>query len=191
MNKELIGYEENYTINSNGTIYSNKVKDYLKPNPHKDIGYYCVSLWKNNKGTTYYVHRLIAHHFIPNPDNKPEVNHIDGDRNNNNVSNLEWVTSSENSQHAVDTGLRTYTNRLTKDEFLECLHSVIQGESYASLSNRVPYKVPFLSTKVRKIAKEVGLENELNASLKEQRAVRNRKVLLKINEERATTSKST
>lgn len=191
MNKELIGYEENYTINSNGTIYSNKTKDYLKPHPHKDIGYYCVSLWKNNKGTTYYVHRLIAQHFIPNPDNKPEVNHIDGDRNNNDVSNLEWVTSSENSQHAVDTGLRTYTNRLTKDEFLECLHSVIQGESYASLSNRVPYKVPFLSTKVRKLAKEVGLENELNASLKEQRAVRNRKVLLKINEERATTSKTT
>lgn len=138
------------------------------------VAYKQVSLWKNNKGTSLYVHRLVAEAFIPNPSNKPEVNHIDGNRQNNHVSNLEWVTSKENSQHAINTGLQVYTHRLTKEEFIDCLHDVINGESYQSLSERVPYKVPFLSTKLRKLAKELGLETELNESLAIQRANRAR-----------------
>ena len=138
------------------------------------VGYRQVSLWKNNIGTSLYVHRLLAEAFIPNPQNKPEVNHIDGNRQNNHISNLEWVTSGENSLHASQSGLRVYTNRLTKDEFLECLYDVINGESYQSLSERVPYKVSFLSTKLRALAKEVGLESELNESLYNQRVLRAR-----------------
>lgn len=141
---------------------------------NKQVQYKQVSLWKDNKGTSYYVHRLVAKAFIPNPEGKPEVNHIDGNRQNNHVSNLEWVTSGENSLHASKTGLRVYTNRLTKDEFLDCLYDVINGESYQSLSNRVPYKVPFLSTKLRALAKEFNLETELNESLAIQRANRAR-----------------
>jgi hypothetical protein len=146
----------------------------LRPAVAKDTGYLVVSLWKGNLGETHYVHRLVALTHIPNPNNLPEVNHLDGVRINPIVTNLEWCTRLENITHAIATGLRSYTNRLTKGEFVECLFSVIEGESYAGLSSRTPYKVPFLSTKLRKIAKELGVEGELNESLYLQRVERAR-----------------
>lgn len=172
---------ENYLISDSGQIFSTRSERYLSINNNVKLDYPQIHLWKNGKEYMFYVHRLVAQTFIDNPLNLPEVNHIDGNRTNNKVSNLEWVTSSGNSYHASKTGLRTYTNRLTKDEFKQCLLDVIAGESYYSLSQRVPYKVPFLSTKLRELAKELNLEAELDKSLKEQRANRNRKVLAKIN----------
>lgn len=68
-------------------------------------GYKCVNLYQNNKGTMVKVHRLVAQSFLLNPDNLPEVNHIDGDKTNNMVVNLEWCTSKENVNHARKIGL--------------------------------------------------------------------------------------
>ena len=64
-----------------------------------------VQLWKENKAKLIHVHRVVATAFIPNPENKPTVNHIDGNPLNNNVWNLEWATYSENQKHAYRTGL--------------------------------------------------------------------------------------
>ena len=189
MFKQIVGYEGHYQISDDGEVWSDKSNHALKASPNKQVDYLQVSLWKENVGTSFYVHRLVAMHFIPNPLGLPEVNHIDGNRHNNRISNLEWVTSSGNSYHAVASGLRVYTNRLSKEEFIECLQAVIEGESYLSLSERVPYKVPFLSTKLRGIARELQLEAELDESLRQQRADRNRKALHVINTKRATTSR--
>jgi len=142
--------------------------------PNSKLDYYQVQLWKDNKSTTHYVHRLVAQTFIPNPEGKPEVNHINGNRQDNSVLNLEWCTRTENADHAIKTGLKIYTNRLTEEEFLECLQAVLEGESFLALSKRVPYQVPFLSTKVRKIAKKHNLEHLLDQALMEQKQRRAR-----------------
>lgn len=68
-------------------------------------GYPVVNLYRDGNGSTKSIHRLVAQAFVPNPDNKPDVNHKDGDKHNNSVDNLEWVTKSENMKHAYQTGL--------------------------------------------------------------------------------------
>ena len=70
--------------------------------------YTVVTYTESGKQTSYYVHRLVAEAFIPNPDDKPQVNHKDGNPSNNNVENLEWVTSKENVAHAYEIGLIKY-----------------------------------------------------------------------------------
>lgn len=71
-----------------------------------------ISLYIYNK--TYYLHRLVAQAFIPNPQFKPCINHLDGNKLNNNVNNLEWVTYSENNKHAYDKGLKKPATKTKK-----------------------------------------------------------------------------
>ena len=93
----------NYYATDDGRIFSKRYKKYLKPNTNAD-GYHNIVLNKADDGKvikkSYLIHRLIAHAFVHNPENKNYVNHIDGNKTNNHVSNLEWVTNSENKKHA-------------------------------------------------------------------------------------------
>ena len=173
MKVAIKNFEGIYSIDINGTVF-NELKGTIKKPTQLKIGYLMVDLYKNNKATKCYIHRLLAEHFIPNsePDSKKQVNHIDGNKLNNSITNLEWVTHQDNLKHARDTGLKTYTNRLTEREFLSLLGQVLAGKSYAELSTTVDYKVPFLSTKLRAIAKKYGKELELNNALELQRATR-------------------
>ncbi len=85
---------ENYIIYPNGKIFSIKRKIFLKPLILKS-GYCLINLSKKQ----FYIHRLIAEKFIPNPNNLPQVNHIDGNKQNNSVENLEWCNQRYNSNH--------------------------------------------------------------------------------------------
>jgi hypothetical protein len=93
-----------YTICEDGEITSRfgRVVKQQKSN----VGYWRVELWTNGKGRKHSVHRLLAQAFLPNSEGKPHVNHIDGDKGNNCLSNLEWTTQSENQLHAYRTGLQ-------------------------------------------------------------------------------------
>ena len=104
---DIEGYEGLYTIDEDGVIRSSARNIEMKHNcsgPYKKI-----NLYRDGKYKSFLVHRLIATAFLPNPDNKREVNHIDGDKHNNSINNLEWATPSENVNHALKTGLRVPT----------------------------------------------------------------------------------
>lgn len=115
--KEIKGYEGKYIISNYGEIISlprykknNSKLQYVEPkeiyrNINKKNGYVYVQLWNNAKYKNIRLHRLVAQTFIPNLENKPQINHIDGNKQNNRADNLEWCTQSENSKHAYKIGL--------------------------------------------------------------------------------------
>ena len=94
---EIQGYE-NYLIYEDGRVFSKKRNRFLKPQNHNS-GYKIIGLCKNNKVKSFLIHRLMAIHYIPNPENKREVDHINRNRSDNRIENLRWATKSENGQN--------------------------------------------------------------------------------------------
>lgn len=102
--KQIEGFE-NYFITEDGKLWSNYFCKFITPYISKK-GYYCVKLHQHGKRLSTTIHRLVAISYIDNPENKSQVNHINGDKLDNRIENLEWVTSSENQYHAYKTGLK-------------------------------------------------------------------------------------
>ena len=102
--EDIKGFEGLYQISNFGNVKSFYKDKILKGRPDKD-GYYRVCFYKNKKSKEMKIHRLVAQAFIPNPENFPQVNHIDGNKLNNCVSNLEWCTAKYNINHACKLGL--------------------------------------------------------------------------------------
>lgn len=106
--KDIAGYETHYEISNHGRVKSKYAgRNKIIP-PHKlRTGYFDAHLSLGGKLKYVLIHRLVAKAFIPNPENKPCVNHIDADKSNNAIWNLEWVTHYENEMHSIANGLRT------------------------------------------------------------------------------------
>ncbi len=104
--KDVKGYEGLYQVSNLGNVKSLHGKGKIMRLGKMKKGYLLVELSKNAVRKGVLVHRLVALAFIPNPENKPQINHKDGVKSNNNLSNLEWVTAIENSRHSITSGLQ-------------------------------------------------------------------------------------
>ena len=147
--KDIKGFEGLYSITDDGKVYSHRYGDYvktcLKPNGYVYIGFYVSGAITYNR-----VHRLVAEAFIPNPFNKPYVNHVNGCKSDNRVENLEWVTASENNKHAYSTGLADNTQSwdVYKDgKFVDTFYGYSEiidryGISKNTIGNAIKYKRP-------------------------------------------------
>ncbi|WP_337098662.1 NUMOD4 domain-containing protein [Paenibacillus sp. YIM B09110] len=132
--REVVGYQGYYEVSNlgdvrsldrivykeqNGKVVGTPVKGRMLKTGICNRGYSRLRLSKDGKSTTYRVHRLVAAAFIDNPDNKSEVNHIDGNKLNNAIWNLEYCTKMENVQHAWEIGLvNTCTIKISYDDLL-------------------------------------------------------------------------
>lgn len=122
---------QNYAINCNGLVYSYKSQKFLRQH-EDDRGYRMVSLWHDGKSRTKKIHRLMAQAFF---EDATEINHIDGDKANNRLSNLEVSTRSHNIRHSITTGLRKVKiNKITVDYIRQCKRD--KSLSMAELAKR-------------------------------------------------------
>lgn len=135
--KDVFGYEGLYQVSDAGRVRSldiNRVDKLGRKLKKKGrilkgievMGYLKVNLWKGGVMKIHAVHRLVAIAFIPNPEGKPQINHKDGNKENNHVSNLEWCTHSENTRHAYDndlikrmTGTKNHMTKISECDVLK------------------------------------------------------------------------
>ena len=121
---KTIPFATSYEVSNTGLVRSKKKNIILTPHKHTN-GYYRVDLYINKTRCRAYMHRLVAEMFIPNPDNKKEVNHKDGDRANYNIDNLEWCTRSENELHKCRVLGKAPTRAMREKSILVCSKPVL------------------------------------------------------------------
>lgn len=159
--RDIEGYEELYQVSNLGNMkrikgIQCKEDRLLKPATHRQ-GYKRIRISKHDVGKNYLVHRLVALAFIPNPENKKFVNHINGIKDDNKVSNLEWSTYSENNQHAYDNNLNSNEgkrgySRLNKKLVLEirlCYNN--EDVSQSELSRRYDVSLTTISRIINRL----------------------------------------
>lgn len=180
-------YENEYFITYEGLIYrKSRPCTPLKYSLNPVNGYLYVSLWKNNKGSAFSVHRLIATHFKDKPTDCDFVNHIDGNKENPHGDNLEWVTRSGNMLHAYENGLITQEHRKKLEDFeLEnTFHLFLSGISLTDIAASLGIGLSRFSINLRKFASERGWLELYTEELRTQKQIRQRS-LVEVNKAKA------
>ena len=169
-----VANHEMYTIFEDGTIHSGKLDIFLSHRINSN-GYVIATLDKEQLS----VHRLVALHFLPNPYGHPQVNHKDGNKENNHVDNLEWCSAQDNAQHALKTGLRR--GFVHVDIRRELLQRVLSGESVQDIVHEVGNHPNTLNRMLREQAVKDGLIDAWKAEAKRKRRITALANLEKIN----------
>jgi hypothetical protein len=128
--------DTDYYVTETGEVFSGKFDKLKKLKPSDNSrGYLQVYLMIDGKQINKSIHRLVGETFIPNPENYPQINHIDGNKLNNHVSNLEWCTGSDNIKHAIEIGLQKPNNgeengrsKLTEQQVFEIRQLYSSGD---------------------------------------------------------------
>lgn len=142
--KDIEGYEGHYQVSNIGRIKRleksvmfgsriKKLKVLILKTYRKTDGYWFVRLSKNDIPKNFYVHRLVAIAFIPNPENKPEVNHINGIKSENNILNLEWNSKKENIIHGYRNGLQKASRKGVFGSDNKCSKPILQFDLNGNL----------------------------------------------------------
>lgn len=178
--KDIKGYEEKYQISNLGRVKSLKrtqsnnggkqqVNEKIKSTRIKNSGYEITDLYKDRKQKTFMIHRLVAQAFIPNPNNKEQVNYIDGNKSNNCVDNLEWTIQSENIIHSYksireDKRNNNAINTMTKatSKKVTCLNSGIIYNSASEAAREVGVSASLLMRCCRGERKSAGKDSNNN-----------------------------
>ena len=167
--KPIANHEQRYSITRQGEVINLANNTALTPikNPN---GYLKVGLADGKGGHTQLsIHVLVAKHFLPNPYDHKQVNHIDGNKENNHVSNLEWVSASQNIQHALETGLRPgYMSADDKEMYLK---RVLAGEQVKDIAAAINRRPETLHKMLRNTATRLGLDSQWETQMKENRRV--------------------
>lgn len=168
----IIGFD-GYAISDRGQVVNTRKGNTLTPHLNEN-GYLYVTLRRDNKNRTVAVHRLVAEAYIPNPESKPFVNHLDANRSNPVKENLEWCTQSENIKHAYRLGNMSQKKNFTPEELDQLLDSLIAGHSnMTDMAKALGVGLSRLTINIRNRAHKTGRVAKMEEMLVEQKRQRN------------------
>lgn len=157
--KDVKGYEGLYQVSNSGLIRSverfdcknKRQQEVILKHSNNGKGYSNVVLCKNGKPRTFYIHKIVAEAFIPKIEGKNFINHKDGNKQNNNVNNLEWCTRSENMKHAYKNGLAHVVNKKLSDEDIKYIQSQKGKKSCFELAKEFDVSFQLICRKWKKV----------------------------------------
>lgn len=163
---------EGYSIKEDGSVFSHKNGRFLKHHLNEN-GYLYATLRKENRNRTVAVHRLVAAAYLPNPDQKPFVNHLDANRTNPHKDNLEWCTQAENIKHAYKIGNMSQKQNFSQEELDKLLDRFEAGETMTGLASEMAVGLSRMTINLRNRAHKTSRFAAFEAELKRQKQLRN------------------